>query len=93
MTQVTLKFTGEVWSRMKTYRMNFVFDGTCLADLLKALFKQYNLRDLMLDENDRIIPWSRVIVNGRFSEFLEGGLKTPVESGDEIVLIRPYLVM
>lgn len=92
MTQVTLKFTGEVWSRMKTYRMNFAFEGTSLRDLLKALFRQYNLRDLMLDENDHIIPWSRVLVNGRFSEFI-GDLGAPVGTGDEIVLIRPYLVM
>ncbi len=70
MTEVTLKFTGHVWSRMKTHRMNFAFEGTTLGELLKALFKQYNLQDLVLDANDRIIPWSRVIVNGRFSEFV-----------------------
>jgi molybdopterin converting factor small subunit len=92
MTDVTLKFTGDLWSRMKTFRMDYAFEGTTLRDLLKALCQQYNIRDLMLDENDRIIPWSRVIVNGRFAEF-HGDLGIPVGTGDEVVLIHPYLVM
>ncbi len=91
MTEVTLKFTGHVRARMKADRLDFAFEGTTLGDLLKALFAQCNLRDLVLDENDKIIPWSRVLVNGRFSEFL-GDLRAPVQGGDEIVIIRPYVV-
>ncbi len=91
-TQVLLKFTGHVWSRMKTARMEFAFAGKTLGDLLEALFVQHNLRDLVLDDQDSIIPWSRIIVNGRFSEFL-GNLNAPIQSGDEIVIVRPYLVM
>ncbi len=92
MTQVTLTFTGDVWSRMKTFRMTFAFEGMTLRDLLKALFQQYDLRDLVLDEDDRIIPWSRVIVNGRFSEFV-GDLSAPVQTGDEVTIIHPFFVM
>jgi molybdopterin converting factor small subunit len=92
MTQVELKFTGEVWARMKAYHMNFSFEGRNVGDLLTALFKQYELRDLVLDENDRIIPWSRIIVNGRFSEFI-GDLSAPVKTGDEVVLVRPFLMV
>lgn len=92
MTQVTLKFTGDVWSRMKTFHMTFAFEGKTLREMLKALFQQYNVRDLVLDENDRIIPWSRIIVNGRFSEFA-GDLNAPLHTGDEVTLIHPFFVM
>ena len=92
MKEVKLKFTGDIWSRMKSFNSSFTFKGTTLGDLLEELFKQYDLRDLMLDENDRIIPWSRIIVNGRFAEF-HGNLSIPIRTGDEIVLIHPYLVM
>ena len=92
MVSVTLKFTGDVWARMKCYRLDFAFDGQNLGDLLKALFAQYHLRDLILDEHDNIMPWSRVVVNGRFSETM-GDLAIPIHDGDEIVLIRPFLLM
>ena len=92
MKHITFKFTGDVWARMKTYRMDFSFEGATLSDLLDALFEQYDLRDLILDANRRIIPYSRVIVNGHFSEFV-GGLTASVQDGDEVVLIRPFLVM
>ena len=92
MKYVTLKFTGDIWVRMKTYCMDFAFEGTTLGDLLDALFKQYNLRDLVLDVDNRIIPYSRVIVDGHFSEFV-GDLTACIKDGDEVVLIRPFLVM
>ncbi len=91
MTEVTLKFTGHVRARMKADRLDFAFEGGTLGDLLKALFTQHNLRDLVLDADDKVIPWSRLLVNGRFSEFL-GGLNASVQPGDEIVIIRPYVV-
>ncbi len=92
MTKVTLKFTGNVHTRMDAYQMDFSFEGTRLRELLDALFAQHNnVRDLLLDESGNLKPYARVLVNGRFSELLQG-LDTPVCDGDTIVLIHPYAV-
>lgn len=91
MRQVTLKFTGHVRERMGVDRVDFSFQGDTLGDLLEALFQKYALRDLILDESGNILPYSRVVVNGRFS-YLVGEMRAPVREGDMIVLIRPYLV-
>lgn len=92
MKQITLKFTGDIYVRMKTFRMEFAFEGDTLRDLLDALFKQYDLRDFVLDEQDRIKPYSRVVVDGRFSENA-GDLDARVQDHGEVVLIRPFLIM
>ncbi len=73
-----LKFTGDVWLRMNTLRMDFQFEGETLGDLLDALFARYDLRDLMLDDARNIIPYSRIIVDGQFAENI-GNLAAPVE--------------
>lgn len=92
MTDVTIKFTGIVRRRMGGRdRIEFCFDGTSLGELLDALFAQYDLRDLILDQDRTVIPWSRVVVNGRFS-YLVGDMDTPVKDGDMIVLIRHYAI-
>jgi len=91
MTGVRLKFTGDVRTRMGTDRMDFAFEGTTLGELLEALFARHELRDLILDEAGSIRPWSRVVVNGRFS-YLVGDMDAPVQDGDMIVLMRPYVV-
>ncbi len=88
MTQVTLKFTGEVWARMHNYRMDFRFEGASLADLLTALFAQYDLRDLVVDGDGQFIPRSGVLVNGRSAKFL-GTLAAPIRDGDEVIIMRP----
>ena len=90
MTQVTVKFTGEVWDRMGTGHVDFAFEGTTLGALLDSLFTRYNVRDLLLDEDGRVRFRSRITVNGRFSDTL-GGMDTPVRDGDTIVLMRPGL--
>jgi len=56
-TQVKLKFTGDVRSRMRADRMDFAFEGSTLGELLEALFAVHNLRDLILDETGNIKPW------------------------------------
>jgi molybdopterin converting factor small subunit len=88
MTEVTLKFTGEVWARMQKYRMEFAFEGATLGDLLKALFAQYDLRELVVDGDDQFIPRSGILINGRSAKYL-GTLAAPVQNGDEIIIMRP----
>ncbi len=91
MANVTLKFTGNVHTRVGAYQMDFSFEGTRLRELLNAVFARHNLRDLLLDESGNLKPYARVLVNGRFSELLQG-LDTPVRDGDTVVLIHPYAV-
>jgi molybdopterin converting factor small subunit len=91
-TDVTLKFTGIVRRRMgRRDRLEFSFEGETLGDLLEALFVQYDLQDLILDDDRNVIPWSRVAVNGRFS-YLVGDMDTPIKDGDLIALIRHYAI-
>ena len=92
MTQVTLNFTGHVRSRMRTGKMAFAFRGSTLGELLKAFFEQYDVRELLLDEQDKPKPYARLVVNGRFSEFV-GGLGALIQPEDTITLINPFFVM
>lgn len=91
MADVTLKFTGNIHKRMGTFGMGFSFEGASLRDLLNELLAQHNLRDLLMDDRGQIRPYARVLVNGRFSEVLEG-LDTPIQNGDTVTLIHPYAV-
>lgn len=90
MVQVLVKFTGDVWMRMHGGQMAFAFEGDTLGQLLAALFARYELRDLLLDDRGSVRSRSRIAVNGRFSDTLQG-MDTPVRSGDVIVLMRPGL--
>jgi molybdopterin synthase sulfur carrier subunit len=91
LTKVTLKFTGDVRTRMGVNRMEFSFEGSRLRDLLEALFAHHDLRDLILDEEGKVLPYARVAVNGRFS-YLIGDLEAPIREGDLVVLTKPYVV-
>jgi molybdopterin converting factor small subunit len=91
MIDVTLKFTGNIYKRMGTFGMGFSFEGANLRDLLNELLARYNLRDLLMDDRGQIRPYARVLVNGRFSEVLQG-LDTLIQTGDTVTLIHPYAV-
>lgn len=92
MTHVTLKFTGDVWHRLGTYCLDFAFAGQTLGQLLRAFFAQYPVRDLILDDQDRVIPYSRIIVDGHFLE-VTGDMNLAVHDGSEVVLIHPFLML
>ncbi len=91
LTRVTLKFTGNVRGRMGRDRMEFAFTGHTLGALLDDLLAQYDLRDLILNEEGEVRPWARVVVNGRFS-YLIGDMDAPIHDGDLVVLMHPYVV-
>jgi molybdopterin converting factor small subunit len=91
MTNVSLKFTGDVRKRLKLKQLDYSFNGDTLGQLLESLFENYELRDLILDETGSIRSYSRVAVNGRFS-YLLGDMDAPIEDGDFITLIRPYVL-
>jgi molybdopterin converting factor small subunit len=89
-TRIILKFTGEFWARTGTGSVDFTFEGTTLRDLLRGVFVQYNVRDILLDDDEKFIFRSGVMVNGRSAKFI-GGLDTPIHDGDEVLLMRPSL--
>ncbi len=91
-TNVTLKFTGHVRSRLKTGEMEYAFEGRTLRDLATSFFSEYDVRDLLLNEQDQLKPYARFVIAGRFSE-LVGGLDARVTSGDMVTMINPYFVM
>jgi molybdopterin converting factor small subunit len=91
MISVHLKFTGLVRSRMGLDRMDYEFEGYTLGELLVALFNSHDIQDLLMDDNGTILPYSRVVINGRFS-YLVGDMEAQIQEGDTIVLIRPYVV-
>jgi molybdopterin synthase sulfur carrier subunit len=91
LTRVTLKFTGKVWERMGRGRMEFAFAGHTLGALLNELFAHHDLQDLILNDEGEVRPWTRVVVNGRFS-YLIGDMDAPIRDGDLVVLIHQYAV-
>ena len=89
MIEVTLKFTGEFWERAGT-SVNLSFEGSSLRDLLNTAFTHYNVRDILLNEQDQFVFRSGVMVNGRSARWI-GGLNAPIQNGDEVILMRPSL--
>ena len=90
MTRVILKFTGEFWGRTGIGSVEFSFEGITLRELLHKAFTQYNVRDILLDDQDQFVFRSGVMVNGRSARWL-AGLSTPIRNGDEVILMRPSL--
>ena len=39
-------------------RKEYIFEGNKLGELLEAVFAEYDLRDLILDEEGSIRPWA-----------------------------------
>ena len=79
-----------MWERTRIFQTVFAFEGATLGDLLRALLMQFNLRDLVLDDNDQFIFRSGVLVNGRSARYL-GGLAAPIQNGDEVIVMRPSI--
>ena len=77
--------------RMGVDRVDFTFEGNTLGELLEAVFAEYDLRDLILDEGGNVKPWARVAVNGRFS-YTIGDMNATIQEGDLVALLHPYVV-
>lgn len=82
MTHITLKFTGEMWSRTGIGSTQLAFEGATLNELLRAVFRRFAVRDLTLDENDQFVFRSGILINGRSAKFV-GGLAAPIEVRNE----------
>ncbi|MBS1251888.1 MAG: hypothetical protein MAG451_00922 [Anaerolineales bacterium] len=86
---VTVKFLGHVRTRVGKPEAEFEFKGKTLRDCLDALIQEYDVRDLILTDEEDVRPYARVLVNGRF-HVLVGGWDAKIEDGDQIALIHQF---
>jgi molybdopterin synthase sulfur carrier subunit len=85
-TQVTLKFGGELFTRMNGQTLQFEFKGSRLRELIPALAKEYDLHDLLMD-GDIPKPYLQMMINGRLW-YAVGGWDAVIESGSMVALFQ-----
>jgi len=78
-------------ARMRTGvgRVEFESSGETLREVLRQIADKYRIEDIVFAENGEVRSWARVLVNGRFHQFV-GGLDARLRDGDRIALIYPY---
>ena len=83
---VTLKFGGELFTRMKGQTLKFEFDGNRLRELVSSLAEEYDLADLLMD-GDTPKPYLQMMINGRLW-YAVGGWDAVIENGDTIAIFQ-----
>lgn len=83
---VTLKFGGELFTRMKGQTLEFEFVGNTLRELVSVLAKEYDLADLLMD-GDTPKPYLQMMINGRLW-YAVGGWDAVIESGSTVALFQ-----
>jgi molybdopterin synthase sulfur carrier subunit len=84
--RVTLKFGGELFTRMKGQTVHFKFGGSTLRELISALAQEYDLADLLMD-GDTPKPYLQMMINGRLW-YAVGGWDVILESGDTVAIFQ-----
>jgi len=65
-------------------------EGNTIIDLLNKLVAEYKpARDVLFNTEGRLHGYVRIIINGRFMEFLDG-LETKLHNGDKVMLLPSY---
>jgi len=90
LVKLIVKFMGIPRERTKTGRIEFNSSCGNLRGVLKEITEFYNLADVMLTENGDVMPYARILVNGRSFQFV-GGIDAELHEGDAIALIYPWL--
>lgn len=85
-TRVTLKFGGELFTRMKGQTLHFEFKGNTLRELIEALAQDYDLEDLLMD-GQKPKPYLQMMINGRLW-YAVGGWDVILESGDTVAIFQ-----
>jgi molybdopterin synthase sulfur carrier subunit len=85
-TQVTLKFGGELFTRMKGQTLQFEFGGSTLRELISALAKEYDLSDLLMD-GDTPKSYLQMMINGRLW-YAVGGWDAIIQGGDTVAIFQ-----
>ncbi|MFX1253455.1 MAG: ubiquitin-like small modifier protein 1 [Promethearchaeota archaeon] len=86
---VTVKFFATFREIIKEGTIEIELEeDTDASQLLQVLCSLYDLRDQLFDEKNSLRKWIKILINGRNIDFLEG-LKTKLNSGDEIAVFPP----
>ena len=85
-TSVTLKFGGELFTRMKGQTLHFEFQGNTLKELIEALAQDYDLADLLMDGQEPK-PYLQMMINGRLW-YAVGGWDAVIELGSTVAIFQ-----
>jgi MoaD family protein len=83
---VTLKFGGELFTRMRGQTIQFNFEGSTLRELISALAEEHDLSDLLMDGNTPK-PYLQMMINGRLW-YAVGGWDAVIETGSTVALFQ-----
>ena len=89
MVQLDVRFMSIARMRAGVSRVDFESSGETLREVLRQISEKYRMGDIILAENGEVRSWARVLVNGRFHEFV-GGLNALLRDGDRVAVIYPY---
>ena len=73
-----------------TGRVDFVTSESKLKDVLRRVVDIYHLTDVILTEKGDVVPYARILVNGRSFQFV-GGMEAELHEGDSLALVYPWL--
>ena len=84
LTQITLKFAGDLHRRVGISQTEFVFKGNALGELIPAVIKEYELSDLLM-AGEAPKPYLQMVINGRLW-YTVGGWEAQITDGATVVL-------
>ena len=85
-----VKFMGIPRQHAGTGRVEFITSENKLKDVLRRVVDAYNLTNVILTRSGDVVPYARVLVNGRSFQFV-GGMDAELHEGDSLALIYPWL--
>ena len=88
MVQITIKYFANIKevTKIKEEIMEFN-DGATINTLLESIFKKYNLKKIILDENDEINSYINILRNGRNIKYIDG--KNSILSDKDVISFFP----
>jgi len=84
LTQITLKFAGDLHGRVGKSQTEFIFKGNTLCELVPAVIKEYELSDLLMAD-DAPKPYLQIVINGRLW-YTVGGWEAQIPDRATVVL-------
>jgi len=89
MVRIIVKFMSIARQRAGTGRIEIIASVPKLRVVLGDIAEKFRIRDIIFTETGEVMPWARVLVNGRSQEFV-GGLDLELREGDTLALVYPY---
>ena len=88
MVQVNVKYFANIKdvTKVKEEFMEFE-DGSTIKHLLDEIFKKYELKKIILDENNEINSYINVLKNGRNIKYIDG--KNTLLSDSDVIAFFP----